>query len=230
MKRKYSTLTIIIFITNVIINIIVAVKLSGIFASQFTMNNFIIMSINANIPFWEVEDISRLLFAIYCLAAIGVMLFDIVMFNDGDVSGTCISMLIEIVALIIILKAPDGLSFFNSIMSLGTLIGAIPLVIGVGFFVGAETFIGKVFAVLLLIVLFIVTAVLEIFIAILIKRFLYYVFSPEDGGSKSSSRSGSFREDIGNAADMYVDMKNAENLQKAADELERIRFDMSRKK
>lgn len=229
MKRKYSTLTIIIFITNVIINIIVAVKLSGIFASQFTTNNFIISSFNELIPFWGIEDIRSVLFIIYCITVIGVIIFDIAMIDD-DVIGASICIIVEIVGLTIILMASGGLSFFNSIMSWGTLIGTIPLLIGVWIFVEVESLIGKIFAVLLLIILFVVTALLEVFIAILIKRFLYYVFSPEDGGSKSSSRSGSFREDIGNAADMYVDMKNAENLQKAADELEKIRFDMSRKK
>lgn len=65
---------------------------------------------------------------------------------------------------------------------------------------------------------------------LLIKRFFWAVGADDANTSRSPENRGSTRDYLGKAADMYADMKTAENLQKTADELERIRYQMSRKK
>lgn len=230
MKRRGIGFGLFFYVVIVVLNIIVAVKLSKIFA-DFSANNFIISSIIANIPFLELSSIRQILFIIYCLAVVGMLIFEVFVNISIEEDGTWGSMGIEIITLGLVLIVPSGLSAFNSVMSWGTLIASIPLAIGVGFLVEAETIIGKIFLFFLVLILFVITMLLEVFLALLVKRFLYFLCAPEESSStsKKTSQNGSLREDLGRAADMYVDMKNAENLQKTADELERIRFQMSRK-
>lgn len=58
---------------------------------------------------------------------------------------------------------------------------------------------------------------------LLIKRFFWAVGADDANTSRSPENRGSTRDYLGKATDMYVDMKTA-------DELERIRYQMSRKK
>lgn len=77
-KKKYNVFSIIIFITYIVLNVIISIKIFSMFGQQFTMNNIVLSNLGDVFPLLELDQMRYILFGIYCLALIGIVIFDII--------------------------------------------------------------------------------------------------------------------------------------------------------
>lgn len=229
MTKKEKILKIlsnIIIWLNIILNIILIIKIYPVYNEIY--NDAYLEGI-----MYEISSMRYICFGGYCLLIILFVLDDINRIRDEKKLGSGI---FQIVFLSILFVFKPIFSFFGKVQSYAICLGFTPLGAAIGLWYPERKYasvLGTLLSIGLVILGLVATIVLgTLVVALIHKNIFCFVYMSEEAEEKAIARKGK-ENNCGHIAEVFIEAwekeEQKQNIKRIGDELEKIRYDLSRK-